>query len=436
MGIGKTDESMAVFVPNTAVGDTVKVIIVKVLKNYCFGKAVEFIELSSDRTEPNCEVFSRCGGCCYRHITYDAELKIKQQRVADAIQRIGKIDVPVLDIIGSEKRDHYRNKAQFPIGKDKDGKAICGFYALHSHRIIEQTDCGLQPAEFKQILDVTLKFINDFRIPVYDEQKHSGVVRHVYLRSSAAGEIMLCLVINADRLPKEMERELVSRITLQCKNVSTVILNINKKQTGVILGGKNRVLFGNGFITDTLCGVRVKISPLSFYQVNRDTAEKLYEIAADYAQPDDKTVLDLYCGAGTIGLSIAKRAKQIIGVEIVESAVKDAVYNAEQNSIDNARFICANATDAAAQLNSEGIRPDVVILDPPRKGAERQLIETIANGFAPNRVVYVSCDPATLARDLAVFAQLGYETQKIQPVDMFPTTSHVETVCLMSRKDK
>lgn len=436
MGIGKTEDGMAVFVPNTAVGDVVQVIIVKVLKNYCFGKAVEFAERSADRITPNCGVFSRCGGCCYRHISYDAELKIKQQRVADAIQRIGKIDAPISDIIGSDKRDNYRNKAQFPIGKGNDGKAVCGFYALHSHRIIEQTDCKLQPEEFKQILDITLKFINDFRIPVYDEEKHIGVVRHIYLRSSAAGEIMLCLVINADRLPKEMEKELVSRITSRCKNVSTVVLNINKKQTGVILGGKNRVLCGDGFITDTLCGVKVKISPLSFYQVNRDTAEKLYEIAADYAQPDGKTVLDLYCGAGTIGLSIARRAKQIIGVEIVESAVKDAVYNAKQNGIENARFICANASQAAVQLKDEGIRPDVVILDPPRKGAEKALIETIANGFAPERVVYVSCDPATLARDLAVFAGLGYVTQKVQPVDMFPTTSHVETVVLLSKVQK
>lgn len=433
LGIGRAADNTAVFVPGAAIGDKVEVIIVKVLKNYCFGKIVDFIEQSPDRIEPNCDAFSRCGGCCYRHISYDAELSIKQKRVSDAVCRIGKIAAPINPIIGADKRDRYRNKAQFPIALDKNGNAVCGFYALHSHRIVPCTDCMLQPPEFDGILRFLLKFTDDNRIPIYDETADKGILRHIYLRRTADGDVMVCLVINADRLPKEIEKSLVKGLCDGFPEVKTVVLNINKRKTGVILGDKNRVLFGDGYLTDTLCSIKIKISPLSFYQVNRDMAEKLYTVAAEYAQVHGKTVLDLYCGAGAIGLSMAKTAREIIGVEIVPSAVKDARHNAEINGIENARFICADAAAAAKQLSAEGIRPDVVILDPPRKGADGSLIHTIAEDFAPQRVVYVSCDPATLARDLAVFEALGYKTEKVQPVDMFPSTAHVETVVLMTR---
>lgn len=435
LGIGRAADNTAVFVPGAAIGDKVEVIIVKVLKNYCFGKIVDFVEQSPDRIEPNCDAFSRCGGCCYRHISYEAELRIKQKRVSDAVCRIGKIAVPINPIIGADERDRYRNKAQFPVALDKNGRASCGFYALHSHRIVPCTDCMLQPSEFDGILQFLLKFTDDNRIPVYDETADKGILRHIYLRRTSNGDIMVCLVINADRLPKEIEKSLVNGITNSFTEVKTVVLNINKRKTGVILGAKNRVLFGNGYLTDMLCGIKIKLSPLSFYQVNRDMAQKLYSVAAEYAEADGKTVLDLYCGAGAIGLSMAKTAREIIGVEIVPSAIKDARYNAEMNGIDNARFICADAADAAKQLSNEGVRPDVIILDPPRKGAESSLIHTIAGDFAPERVVYVSCDPATLARDLSVFETLGYKAKKVQPVDMFPSTAHVETVCLLSRKE-
>ncbi|MGN0556600.1 MAG: 23S rRNA (uracil(1939)-C(5))-methyltransferase RlmD [Acutalibacteraceae bacterium] len=433
LGIGRSEDNIAVFVPGAAIGDVVEVIIVKVLKNYCFGKIVSFIEQSGDRTEPDCAVFSRCGGCCYRHIRYDAELKVKQRRVADAIKRIGGLDVEVRAIIGADSRDHYRNKAQFPVGKDKSGKAQCGFYALHSHRIVPCTDCRLQPKEFSDILDETIDFVNECRIPVYDEETHSGILRHIFLRRTMSGDVAVCLVINADRLPKEMEKAYVDRIRSRFAFVKTVVLNINKKQTGVILGAKNRILYGDGYLTDTICGIRIRISPLSFYQVNRDMAERLYKIAAEAAEARGKTVIDLYCGTGTIGLSMAGIAKEVIGVEIVESAVKDARRNAEQNGINNATFLCADAAEAAKKLGAKGVRPDVVILDPPRKGAEKSLIETIAEQFAAPTVVYISCDPATLARDLAVFDSLGYKTLSVQPVDMFPSTAHVETVVLLSK---
>lgn len=433
LGIGRAADNTAVFVPGAAIGDRVEVIIVKVLKNYCFGKIVDFIEQSADRIEPNCDAFSRCGGCCYRHMNYEAELCVKRKRVSDAVCRIGKIAAPINPIIGADKRDRYRNKAQFPVGYDANGRAVCGFYALHSHRIVPCTDCMLQPHEFDGILRFLLKFTDDNRIPLYDETADKGILRHIYLRRTAHGDIMVCLVINADRLPKEIEKSLVKGLCDGFAEVKTIVLNINKRKTGVILGDKNRVLFGDGYLTDTLCGIKIKISPLSFYQVNRDMAQKLYSVAAEYAKPAGKTLLDLYCGAGAIGLSMAKNAREIIGVEIVPSAVKDARHNAEINGIDNARFICADAAAAAKQLSDEGICPDVIILDPPRKGADSGLIHTIAEDFAPKTVVYVSCDPATLARDLAIFETLGYKTEKVQPVDMFPSTSHVETVVLMTR---
>ena len=433
LGVGRAADNTAVFVAGAAIGDRVEVIIVKVLKNYCFGKIVDFIEQSPDRILPNCDAFSRCGGCCYRHISYEAELNIKQKRVSDAVCRIGKIAAPINRIIGAVDRDRYRNKAQFPVGVDNNGKAVCGFYALHSHRIVPCTDCMLQPPEFDGVLRHLLRFIDDNRIPVYDEMANKGVLRHIYLRRTADGGIMACLVINADRLPKEMEKSLVKGLCDKFEQIKTVILNINKRKTGVILGDKNRVLYGDGYLTDALCGIKIKLSPLSFYQVNRDMAEKLYSVAAEYAKPAGKTVLDLYCGAGAIGLSMANAAREIIGVEIVPAAVKDARHNAEINGIENARFICADAADAAKQLSAEGIRPDVIILDPPRKGADSGLIHTVAQDFAPERVVYVSCDPATLARDLAVFETLGYKTEKVQPVDMFPSTAHVESVVLLTK---
>ena len=430
-GVGRY-ENMAVFVPGAAPGDSMQVLIVKVLKNYCFGKPLQILTPSPDRITPDCAVSAQCGGCCYRHITYDAESRIKQQRVVDAMQRIGAITAPVLPVIKANAADGYRNKAQYPVGCDQFGHLFAGFYGLHSHRIVKQEACLLQPPEFGKILKACLSFLSKKGCTAYDEATGKGLVRHIYLRKAdATGQIMVCLVINGTSIPDETA--FAAYITKSFPAVQTVVLNCNCKKTNVILGDTCRVLSGPGFITDVICKLRIKISPLSFYQVNRDMAELLYKTAADFANPAGKTVLDLYCGAGAIGLSMAQNAKEIIGVEIVPQAVEDAKFNARENHIQNARFLCANAADAAKTLAKEGVRPNVVVLDPPRKGAAESLIETIAADFAPERVVYVSCDPATLARDLKRFADQGYQTVKIQPVDLFPRTAHVECVALLIR---
>lgn len=423
-GIGRY-EDMAVFVPLTAIGDTVSVKILKVKKTYAYGKAIEILKPSEDRIISDCEVFNKCGGCAYRHISYQAECKLKQNTVKETVKRIGGTQINPSPILFG-KSDFYRNKAQFPI--DLNGKA--GFYAFHSHRIIPCGSCNLQPDIFGDIISVCEKWIKVFNISVYDESMHKGILRHLYLRIAAAtGEIMLTFVINSDTLP--FADEIIKVLTQSFTGIKSIQFNINKENTNVILGKKCVCLFGQEYITDELCGVKVRLSPLSFYQVNRDMAEILYKKAAEYAKPDGKNILDLYCGAGTIGLSMAKNAKSVIGVEIIPEAVLDAKFNAAQNRITNARFICADATKAATRLADEGINTDVVIVDPPRKGCTQELINTIANKFSPERVVYVSCDVATLARDIKIFDSLGYKLIEYTPVDLFPRTAHVETVALL-----
>ncbi len=428
-GVGHKD-GMAVFVSNTAVGDTVLAHAIKVKKSYAVAKAMSILSPSSDRIEADCPVFNRCGGCVYRHINYDAELKIKQQKVADAFRRIGGLDVILRPIVGSERTDYYRNKAQLPVGKENE-KTKLGFYSFHSHKIIDCRNCRLQPEKFSVIADVLRSFIDENGISVYDEISHSGLVRHLYIRASKdCREISVCIVINGNSLP--LAEELWQ--LLKPLGVTGLSININKDDTNVVLGEKTKTLFGRAEITDTLLGTRFEISPLSFYQVNRDQTEKLYSIAAEYAAlTPDTVLLDMYCGVGTIGLTMAKRVKELIGVEIVAPAIENAKKNAALNSITNARFICADASQAAQQLRDEGISPDVIILDPPRKGCDEALLKTVAE-MSPERVVYVSCDPATLARDCAMFAALGYTVEEadgsscITPVDMFPRTAHVETV--------
>ena len=435
-GVGHKD-GMAVFVSNTAVGDTVLAHAIKVKKNYAVAKAMSIISPSPDRIESDCPVFNRCGGCVYRHISYDAELRIKQQKVADAFQRIGGLDVKLRPIVGSDRTDYYRNKAQLPAGTE-NGKAKLGFYSFHSHNIIDCTACRLQPEKFSAVADALRNFIDENRISVYDEKTNSGLVRHLYIRASKdCGEVSVCIVINGNSLP--CADKLWAAI--EPLGATGLSININKENTNVVLGEKTKTLFGKAEITDTLLDTEFEISPLSFYQVNRDQTEKLYSLAAEYAcLTPDTVLLDMYCGVGTIGLTMAKRVKELIGVEIVAPAIENAKKNAELNSITNARFICADASQAAQQLRSEGVRPDVIILDPPRKGCDESLIKTVAE-MSPERVVYVSCDPATLARDCAVFNTLGYTiaeadgTNFITPVDMFPRTAHVETVVsLVQRK--
>lgn len=428
-GIGRY-EGMAVFVPCTAVGDKARVLVLKVKKTYAFGKLLEITVPSPDRTENDCPTFNRCGGCVYRHISYEAECRIKYNKVYESVKRIGGVDLRPQEIIKSEAPDRYRNKAQYPVAED----GSLGFYSFHSHRIAPCDGCALQPEIFDKIAAVFTQWIKEKNISVYNEQSHKGLLRHIYLRlAEKTGEIMAVAVINGEKLP--FADALINRLLTVCgENLKSVQLNINRKKTNVILGDKCRALYGGEYITDVLCGIKVRLSPLSFYQVNRATAEKLYEKAAEYAEPDGKVILDLYCGAGTIGLSMAQKAKRIIGAEIVPEAVKDARFNAKLNGIENAEFICSDSAKAAAILRDRGLKPEVIILDPPRKGCSAELVNTVAKEFCPERVVYVSCDPATLARDIKLFRESGYSLIEYTPVDMFPRTSHVETVCLLTQR--
>ncbi len=426
-GVGKAD-GMAVFVPLTAIGDRAKVKILKVKKNYAYGKLLSLIKSSKHRINHDCPCFNQCGGCVYRHISYDMEKSLKANKVYENIKRIGGVDMQPQPII-SDKPYRYRNKAQYPLSVD--GKA--GFYAFHSHRIIPCEDCLLQPEIFSQITEVVTSWVKEFDISIYDEQTNTGFLRHIYIRKAEkTGEIMVCLVINGEILPES--DALVNSLLSVCGSaLQSLVININKKDTNVILGDKCKTIFGSDYITDILCGVRIRLSPLSFYQVNHAMAEKLYEKAKEYAEPEGKNIIDLYCGAGTIGLSMADSAKSVIGVEIIPEAIEDAGYNAGINDIKNARFICADATVAAKQLAKEGITADVVIVDPPRKGITPDVAQVIANDFSPQKVVYVSCDSATLARDIKIFSELGYKLEEYTPCDLFPRTSHVECVALLTK---
>lgn len=426
-GIGRF-EGMAVFVPHTAIGDKIKARILKVLKNYAFAKVEEFISLSADRIEQECSVFSKCGGCALRHINYGAELAYKRSKVIECLKRIGSVEVEVDDIVASDSRERYRNKAVFPISENLD----FGFYAAGSHRVIPNNDCKLQPEIFSVICNCFKEWAKTFGIPVYNETTGDGCLRRLFLRiAEATGQIMIVPVLNCET--SVGTDELVESLKSKIGDDFTLVLNYNSSRGNAVFGEHYETVYGVGYIEDTLLGIRFRLSPQSFYQVNRKQAEKLYSIAAQFAEPENKTVLDLYCGIGTIGLSMAHKANKIIGAEIVKKAIEDANINAQINNINNAEFICGDASSVADNLSAKRVKPDVVIIDPPRKGCDRTLIETVALKLSPERVVYVSCDPATLARDIAVFGELGFNAIKVVPVDMFPNTAHVETVCLLSR---
>ena len=432
MGVGRYKD-FAVFVPLTAPGDQIEAHVLKVLKSHAYAKIDRLITLSPDRVESDCPVFQQCGGCCFRHISYEAQLQIKEARVRDALIRIGGFSsLPVRPILGSQKQNGYRNKALLPLGKDQTEKLTMGFYALNSHRIIDCADCRLQPEVFQAAEMAFARWFETSGETVYDEQCHTGKLRKLYLRyGEASGEVMVCVVINGQSIAHS--DELVAALKQAVPGLTSVLLNINTKKTNVALGKKSKLLWGSPFLRDTLCGLEFQISPLSFYQVNHRQTEHLYEIAARYAAlTGNETLLDLYCGIGTIGLSMAKHAKKVIGVEVVPEAVENAKENAKRNHIENAEFLCGDAAFAAAELKKRGETPDVIVLDPPRKGCSPALIETVAS-FAPQRIVYVSCDPATLARDLKLFAQLGFDPQEASPVDMFPGTAHVECVVWLKR---
>ncbi len=436
-GVGhyKEDSSdgrgIAVFVPLTAVGDVISCRVVKVLRSYAYGRVEGILTASPDRAEDGCPVYAKCGGCCFRHISYEAELRAKQGFVQDAFMRLGGLSPEFLSIQGSESPEGYRNKLQMPVSK-QDGRTVCGFYSERSHRVVPVEKCALQPELFAEITRFVTEQADRLRISVYNEEKHEGVLRHIYLRRGHySGEVCLCLV--ARRKVPEFER-LAKAAAERFPEITGVVLNINRDRTNVILGEEEQVLFGRAEIKDTMCGVNVEISPKSFYQVNTPAAEALYRQAAEFAQPEGKLLLDLYCGAGTIGLSMAGKARRLIGAEIVPQAVENARENAERNSVKNAEFICADAGQAAQQLERSGERPDVIILDPPRKGCSENTLTACA-GMQPERIVMISCNAATAARDCKRLAELGYTAAVVRPFDLFPRTSHVECVVLINKNN-
>ncbi len=431
-------DGTAVFVPFSAVGDKLKILIVKAKKNYAYGKILEIISPAPSRAENDCPVFGKCGGCVFRHINYEAELEIKLSAVRNNLRRIGGVSGDIVEKINAapDRVCGYRNKAQYPV-TESDGRVTAGFFSPRSHRVNPCTDCALQPPEFAAITECICAFLTEKGISAYNEVLKIGLVRHIYLRyAEITGEIMVIIVINGQSLPHSAE--LCSRLkNLLGGRLKSFGINVNTADTNVIMGEGCTFLYGDPYITDEICGVRVRISPHSFYQVNRTMAERLYKKAAEYAAPQGKTVLDLYCGTGTIGLTMANEAEKIIGVEIVPDAVRDAAANAKAGGITNAEFICADAASAAADLKRRGISADTVIVDPPRKGCSPELLAAVAEGFSPERIVYISCDSATLSRDIKILSGCGYTPVKAEAFDLFPRTAHIETVCLLeSGKDK
>ena len=427
-------EGEAVFVPLGAPGDLARVKIVKAAKTHAFGKLLEVLRPSPARVEPDCPCYAQCGGCCWRHVSYEEELRIKEQRVRDALERVGGFrGLAVRPILPWQSRDGYRNKALLPLSQDSRGQLRMGFYAPNSHRVVDCQHCRLHPESFARAMDAFREWAAVYGDSVYNEETHRGKMRRLYLRrGERTGEVMACVVVNGKGLTHEPQ--LVEALRGAVPELRSLIINSNQERTNVALGPKNRTVWGEDAIRDELCGLEFTISPLSFFQVNRGQAERLYQLAAAYAKLEGRgLLLDLYCGTGTIGLSMAKSAGRVIGIETVPQAVEDARHNAQRNGITNAEFLCADAASGAAELARRGQRPEVVVLDPPRKGCGRALVEA-ATAMEPERIVYISCDPATLARDLKDFAAWGYEPQEAQPVDMFPGTGHVETVVCLSQQ--
>lgn len=431
-GVGHHN-GITVFVPAVAVGDIIECRIVKVKSSFCYGKAERLIQPSGDRIESDCPVSKYCGGCSFRHISYEAECRAKDKFIRDSFDRIGKLSPEYLEFCGCKDTDLYRNKAQYPVA-DNNGTAVCGFYARRSHRVVEYTRCRLQPVVFSDIVEFIMDFVNERHIPAYNEIALTGLLRHIYLRRGAySGEIMVCLVVT-DIKKSSAFGKLAVLLTERFADIKTVVLNENPKNTNVILGSKMKALIGNGTITDTMCGNNISISPFSFYQVNTYQAEMLYRKAAEFAQlTKDSTLLDLYCGTGTIGLSMAEQVKKLIGVEVIQAAIDNANFNAKANDITNAEFICGDAGKIAKVLYERGERPDVIIADPARKGCDRDSLEYMAK-MSPDRIVMISCNHTTAARDCAILGELGYSCDKVMGFDLFPRTTSVETLILLTRR--
>ena len=432
-GIGKAD-GFTVFVKDAVIGDTVRAKIMKAKKNYGYGRLEEIITPSPDRVEPKCQFARQCGGCQLQALSYEKQLEFKTSKVRGHLERIGGFtDIPMEKILGMDQPFHYRNKAQFPVGKSKDGRIITGFYAGRTHSIIENRDCALGVTRNKEVLDRVIAHMEKFHIQPYDENTGKGLVRHVLIRYGFfTDEMMVCLIINGEKLPGE---EALVKSLRQIPEAVSVMVNVNKKRNNVILGEKVRLLWGQPYITDKIGEISYQISPLSFFQVNPYQTGRLYGKALEYAQlSGNETVWDLYCGIGTISLFLAQKAKMVRGVEIIPAAIENAKENACLNGFDNTEFFVGKAEEVLPeQFARTGERADVIVVDPPRKGCDETLLSTIIE-MQPDRVVYVSCDSATLARDLKYLCERGYELKKVCPVDMFPNTVSVETVVLLSHK--
>lgn len=433
-GVGKAD-GFTFFVKDTIVGDEAKVRVTKLKKTYGYGRLEELIVPSKDRIIPRCPKARQCGGCQIQAMTYESQLRFKESKVRNNLIRLGGFEKELIDsffepIIGGPEYE-YRNKAQFPFGTDKEGNPVCGFYAGRTHSIISNTDCALGVSENREILERILEWMRNNKISSYDEVLQSGLVRHALIRKGFnTGEIMVCLVINGESIPKQ--DELIGKLK-EIKGMKSISLSVNKNNTNVIMGDNYKVLWGSPVIEDILLGLRFKISPLSFYQVNPVQVEKLYQTAIDYAQLSGKEeVWDLCCGIGTITLSMASAAGFVHGIEIVPQAIEDAQENAGLNGVENVEFLCAPVEEYLPEHANE-VHADVVVMDPPRKGMDEKALEVVVSA-APDRIVYVSCDSATLARDLKYLCANGYELKRVRPVDMFPQTVHVETVVLLGWK--
>ena len=426
MGVARID-GRVVFVHGALRGEKCRVLILKTLKSVAFAKVLEVLEPSGVRVESDCPYFPRCGGCTYRHIRYGEELRLKKQRVQDNLARIGGSAVVVEEILGAADTLRYRNKAQYPVSKD----GAVGFYRARTHEVIECEHCLLVRPEADAAAEALRAYMQSCHVAGYDEKTGRGLVRHLYVRSNAAGESLICVLVNGDKLPKE--DRLVALLRDACPKCTGIVLGTNTKKGNVILGDRYRTLWGSDRLEDTLCGKTFRLSVPSFYQVNRVQAERLYAKTIEFADlTGQETVLDLYCGAGTITLALSDHAKKVLGTEIVPEAIDDARENAARNGVKNAEFFCGDASDVAKKLARENLRPDVITVDPPRKGLAADVVESIAE-MQPGRVVYVSCDSATMARDVKRLADLGYTAQRACAVDMFPRADHVETVVLLSK---
>ena len=424
-------EGCAVFIPNAIAGEKVTVRIEKAQKTWAAGKIVEILEKSPHRLQRECPISSGCGGCDFWHMDYEEEASLKADRVKACLNRLGGEALEEVPILSAPTCYGYRNKAQYPVSAKK-GRAFAGFFRAGTHDVVENKRCLILPAETDAVKDAVMDYVNQFRVSVYDEVAHKGLLRHIYVRRGVvSGQVLVCLVCNGNKLPKV--DELLKRLH-KIPGFTTLVLAVNTKKGNAILGDEFITLHGPGYIEDTLCGLVFRLSPRSFYQVNHHQAQRLYRAAIEQAQiTKDDTVLDLYCGVGTITLAMAKAAGKVIGVEVVEQAVEDAWDNAKRNGIENAEFFCGDAGKAALELDAQGIRPDVVVVDPPRKGLNADTIEALAR-FAPRRIVYVSCDPATLARDVALLKERDYKVANATAADLFPRCAHVETVVLLSRE--